>query len=112
MESAEKIAENEATFRDANEAIERRAQELDYDARIPFICECGDGYCREITRLSYDEYEQVRGEPTQFLVVPGHEAAAGSSGRVVRRADRFFIVEKIGAAGDIAAERDPRATAD
>jgi hypothetical protein len=112
MESAEKIAENEATFRDANEAIERRAQELEYDARVPFICECGDGSCREITRLSYAEYETVRADPAHFLVVPGHEAAAGSSGVVVERGERFLIVEKVGVAGEVAVDRDPRTPTD
>jgi hypothetical protein len=110
--SADEMAGNEAIFRDANEEIEGRARELEFPGRVPFICECGDPSCRVIVGLAYDEYEAVRAEPTHFFVVPGHEGVAGSSGTTVRRAERFVVVEKTGIAGDVAAERDRRSSAD
>jgi hypothetical protein len=110
--TAARIAENEAIFRDANEEIEGRARELEFPGRVPFICECGDTSCRLIVNLAHDEYEAVRADPTHFFVVPGHEHVAGPSGSVVRGGDRFVVVEKVGLAGEVAAERDRRTSSD
>jgi hypothetical protein len=107
--SAERIAANEATFRDANEWIEERARQLDFESPVPFLCECGEPQCREILRLTLSEYEAVRrAGGNRFFVVPGHERVAGASGVVHERNDTFFVVEKVGRAGEVAEERDPR----
>ena len=107
--SAERIAANEATFRDANERIQKRARELDFPDPVPFICECGDAQCREILRLTLEEYESVRrAGGASFFLVPGHEQAAGSSGIVRGQNDRFAVVELVGRAAEVADERDPR----
>jgi hypothetical protein len=107
--SAERMAANEATFREANERIQQRAQELEFSEPVPFLCECGEPGCREILRLTLGEYEQVRGGGgARFFVLPGHEDVAGSSGRVCERKDGFVVVEKVGKAAAVAEERDPR----
>jgi hypothetical protein len=103
------MAENEAIFRDANERIEGRARALEFEHPVPFLCECGDGYCRALLRLSLAEYETIRREPTHFLIAPEHEAVVRDSGRIVRRGDVFLVAEKTGRSGEIAMERDPRA---
>jgi hypothetical protein len=106
--SEARMAENEATFRDANEQIQRRARPLDFDERIPFLCECGEPTCQEIIRLTLDEYEGARAESTTFFVVPGHEKAAAPSADVVERSDNYLVIDKDGVAGEIAERRDPR----
>jgi hypothetical protein len=105
---AERIARNDATFRDANERIDEVAKSLDdyRDTLLPFLCECADLRCTEIVRLTGEEYEEVRREPTWFLTVPGHEE--GEATRVVDENDRYAVVEKLGAAAEVAAKLDRR----
>jgi hypothetical protein len=98
----ERIANNNLTFREANEKIRSKADE--YDApleRIPFLCECPLPGCLQIVRLTLDEYSGVRANPRYFLTVPGHEQAERPLGRVVSRQDGYVVVEKD---VDIAAE--------
>jgi hypothetical protein len=105
-ESERRAAENEAIFRDANEKVERRLGELTLvGGRAPFLCECEDMGCREMLRLEPAEYEAVRAHPRHFVMAPDHPFAHG---RIVERTDRFVVVEKIGEAGEIAEQLDPR----
>jgi hypothetical protein len=104
-----RIAENEARFRDANEHIEKAVLRLEADAAtLPFVCECGRPDCLETMRLTIDEYEQARDNPRCFICSPGHEIVGANLGRVLRETTKFVIVEKIGDAGAVAAQRDPR----
>jgi hypothetical protein len=65
----------------------------------------------EIVRLSVEEYEAIRGTPTDFLNVPGHEVAAGPYGELVERNHRYVVVRKKGAAAEIVKDLDPRTAA-
>ena len=104
----ERVARNEALFREANEGIQEAASTYDVLERIPFICECADGNCRELLVLSMDEYEEIRGNPRHFLIAPGHVRAAQGAAEIVADHGRYEIVEKTGYAGDIVEELDPR----
>jgi hypothetical protein len=109
-ETARRIAENESRFRDANEQIEAAVLRHEADAStLPFVCECGRPRCMRIIRLSVDEYERVRVDSRYFLCAPGHEIVGENIGRVIRENDTYVVFEKLGAAGEVAAERDPRA---
>jgi hypothetical protein len=91
----ERIARNNLTFREANEQISARAAE--YDApleRIPFLCECPRPDCTQIVRLTRDQYERVRKEPTYFLTADGHEEAEAAVADVVSREQGYVIVSK------------------
>jgi hypothetical protein len=90
-------------FRDVNERIESLHS---VGPRVEFICECADETCTEAVALSIDEYENVRRRPVRFVVLPGHDDERIE--RVVEQNDRYAVVEKFGAAGDSAIERDPR----
>ena len=106
----ERVAENEVTFRRANEEIEEVAEKLDESLTvrlIPFLCECADRRCTKIIRLSLREYEDVRANPRRFAILPGHEMTLEDE-QVIARSDRFTIVEKVGEGGRVAAESDPR----
>src|SRR4051794_29477195 len=106
--TAVRIAENQATFRDANEDIELTAEKMKlYGRPVPFICECPRVECTELIRLTLDEYEEVRADPTRFANAPGHEdvSVEAGVGVVVDRRDGYVVVEKIGVAGEIARER-------
>jgi hypothetical protein len=103
----ERIARNDSTFRAANEQIAGYAREHEFDDHVPFICECATESCVVVVDLSLAEYEEVRSSATRFFVAPGHE---GSEGHVSMLDDRgrYVLVEKLGRAGEIAADLDPR----
>ena len=101
----ERLAHNEATFRDANEEIRTTLDEHEFDAPLaPFICECSDPSCRALMRIPLETYRKVRSVPTRFILAAGHEDRRGAED-VVERHDGFVVVEKHGDAGDVAAER-------
>lgn len=104
----ERIATNNATFREANERISAAAGSYGIETPIPFICECSDPRCSEVIRLSLDEYEEVRANSRHFLNIPGHEAASKGLAVVVERRDGYSIVEKTGRAGEIVEGLDER----
>ncbi len=57
-----------------------------------FVCECSDSGCVEKVRLTRAEYADVRGFPTRFFLVPGHENEIVD--RVVELRSGFTIIEK------------------
>jgi hypothetical protein len=103
----QRVAKNEALFRKVNERIEEVNEELEGGGRSDFLCECGDDECTEPVSLTLAEYEEVRANPTHFVIAPGHDVIDVE--RVVRETDRFAVVQKFtGEAGRIAVESDPR----
>jgi hypothetical protein len=107
VSSTERAAENESAFREVNETLEKRAEELDLgNGRIPFLCECHDERCTHVVLLTRDEYEQVRAHPRTFVLSSGHQAPED---RVVRDGPDHVIVEKTGEQGPLVEQRDPRA---
>jgi hypothetical protein len=100
--SAERIARNDAIFRNANEGISEAAEAAEIEDRVPLICECADPACREIVQMSMQEYCEIREDPRLFWNVPGHEASAQGWAQVVERHDRYVVVLKVGPAGEVA----------
>jgi hypothetical protein len=108
--NADKLAANEALFRNVNERI------WETDARfgapgeesgryLEFLCECGMLDCVEKIELTAPEYESVRAEPDHFALAPGHDD--GSVESVLLETERFVIVEKFVAEG-LLESTDPR----
>jgi hypothetical protein len=110
--SEERIARNDAIFRDANEQIERAAKEHEVADHVPFLCECAEETCTEIVRLSLAEYEQVRSDPTHFVNAPGHHVPFAQAVQVIAQRDGYVIVEKLGRAAEVAEKLDPRTSDD
>jgi hypothetical protein len=110
--TAERVARNDARFRESNEQLAVVAGALDFgqDDVLPFLCECADVNCTTIIQLTGREYEAVRRHPARFVNAQGHEVNAQGWARVVDEFDRYTIVEKVGEAGEIAAELDPRSS--
>jgi hypothetical protein len=104
----ERIAKNDATFRDANERIGAAAEAYGVVTPAPFICECADPTCSKIVPLEIEQYEEIRANPRHFLNIPGHQAAAQGAAVVVAEREGYVIVEKIGHAGDVVESRDER----
>jgi hypothetical protein len=104
----QRLAENEAAFRDVNESLRYVAEQgMTVVQTMRLVCECGDGSCSEFLDVTVAEYEGTRAVPTHFLVRPGH--VAPDIERVVLENDRFAVVEKRpGEPAEIAIETDPR----
>jgi hypothetical protein len=95
--SAERIQKNNETFREANERISKRAQQLGADLdRIPFICECPVEECVEILHLTPAEYSEIRADPHRYMTANGHESRERPVGEVVERRDGYVVIEKRG----------------
>jgi hypothetical protein len=105
--SQERLAENQATFREANERIEAAADDMGLLEPVPFICECAARECTEIVRLTLTEYEDVRSNPRRFFNALGHErlSVEAGAGVVVETTPRYVLVDKVGVAGEVAQER-------
>jgi hypothetical protein len=109
----ERQARNEALIREVNERIERVAEEARLGAeleRFEFLCECGAGgdediACEERIEMTVTEYEEIRHQDDRFALVPGHESEDLED--VVRRTDRFVVVDKKPAAEPFV-DDDPR----
>jgi len=48
----ERVASNEASFRDINESVETEYAESDYAGLIGFLCECGHANCEEPIQMT------------------------------------------------------------
>jgi hypothetical protein len=100
----ERIAKNEAVFREVNERI---SDITDHEELIEFLCECSDMQCIAPVAMTRGEYERMRSESTWFFVVPGHSTDAVET--VVEEHTRFHIVQKrAGIPAAVAIETDPR----
>lgn len=104
-EAQERLARNEAFFRQVNERINDVA--VHSDNGYEFLCECADPACTERIALTTEDYEWVRAKPTRFVLARGHTAPEIE--HVVEREGDHVVVEKLGVAGRIATELNPRA---
>lgn len=102
-----RIARTESLFRHVNERIAETAERFDSD-ETEFLCECADANCHHRLELPLEKYEEVRGNPTTFVVADGHELPDHE--KVVERGDPYLVVRKVGRALKAAVRRtDPRA---
>jgi hypothetical protein len=102
----QRVARNEAIFREINEGIRRGRWPGEEDSISSFRCECASLGCTQMLALTFREYEHVREHPRRFLVMPGHERLDVEL--VVETRPTYLVVEKIGEAGEQAADDDPR----
>jgi hypothetical protein len=96
----ERIAYTEAWSRSLN--VRRADSAFGREAMAYFRCECWQHGCAEHIPLSNEDWTLVRAEPCRFAVAPDHVAQNFEA--VVKAFPRFWLVEKFGEAGEIAAE--------
>ena len=103
----ERLARNEALFRDVNERVLAIASAHGNDDHIyEFYCECSNGDCTFQLQATLAEYEAVRADSTHFIVAPQHEMPEIES--VIQRNERWWVVEKEGEPAELVDELDPR----
>jgi hypothetical protein len=106
-ERARKIGVNEAMFREVNERIEGLAESFGLgNQALDLICECGDVSCAHQIRMTGQEYETLRKEPTFFAVYPGHEIDDVED--IVDRRDGYDVIRKREDAARVARETHTR----
>jgi len=106
-ESQVRGARNQSLFREVNERVETlQAEWGDGAGAIDFCCECADTDCALPMAMTMKEYEALRAHPSRFAVLPAH--VFRDIEVIVARNDRFWIVEKIEDAAQVAATLDPR----
>lgn len=101
-----RVAQNESAFRDVNEGIEAGRGLTEATTAIRFVCECARLGCTELIELTPAAYRALRAHPRRFAVVPGHEVPEAEE--AVERVGGTLIVQKVGVAGAVAEDRDPR----
>jgi hypothetical protein len=107
--TSERIGKNEALFREVNERIKEVSRAhfaLGPNDLAEFVCECSSEECHQPVQMTRAEYEEVRNDPSHFLVAPGH-VANGEVERKVAETERFWVVAKEAGARRIAVEEDP-----
>src|ERR687886_513456 len=74
----QRLARNEAVFRDINERVRHADYSLGVgeQGRQEFLCECASADCSVRIVLSLAEYDDVRRSPLRFVVAPGHAEPA------------------------------------
>lgn len=105
-EVQQRTARNEAIFREINEGIRRGRWPGEEESITSFRCECASLGCTEMLALTFQTYERVRNHPRRFIVAPGHERLDVEV--VVDTQPTYFVVQKVGEAGETAEAADPR----
>ncbi len=104
----DRLAKNEALFREVNERIAESAQRFE-STTTEFVCECSDAACTHRVEAELDTYEEVRADGARFLLAQGHGDARIE--RVVRKRRGYDIVEKFDArVAAVVRSLDPRAS--
>ena len=101
----ERAARNQSLFREVNERVAVLNQT--FEQLTPFgswACECALTDCLEQIPMTLGEYEALREHPARFAVLPSEDHVFPEVERVVEKTARYWVVEKVGTAGEVAAE--------
>ena len=105
-EREQRLAQNEALFREVNERVETLAHQLGPNVPYEFLCECANAECTFRLTLPLKVYESVRADPQQFVVLPLHYTPEVED--LVLKEDAYWVVRKTGEAGEYVEQLDPR----
>ncbi len=95
-------ARMQALLREVNQNIRSVNDTFGPPTTIQLLCECGNG-CFALITMTPGEYEQLRANPTQFLVEPSHHRPEVD--RVVAEQEGWLTVEAVGIAAEIVRRR-------
>jgi len=100
------MAQNEALFREVNERVSEIATDMSPAASYEYLCECANSDCTFRIELTHAEYEGVRSDPRQFVVLPSHFTPEIEE--LVAEHPSHWLVRKTGEAGEYVEHLDPR----
>jgi hypothetical protein len=102
----ERLALNQALFRDVNARIQKLGTVFEgASGTESYACECADLGCTARIDLSRAEYEDVRRDARRFFVAPSSDHVFPDVEAIVERGDRYWVVEKLGVAAEVVRER-------
>lgn len=103
---AARTAQNESLFREVNERVKELNTAFDALSRhAEWICECGNTECLAPVQMTHEEYDAVRARGSDcFLVKPDEAHVRPEVENIVERHERYWVVQKIGLAAEIAEE--------
>jgi hypothetical protein len=101
-----RLAQNEALFREVNERVNDLTADHGAASVHEYLCECANADCTFRVRLEPSDYEAVRSDPRQFLVLPLHYTPEIAT--LVSEHEWYWVVRKSGEAGDYVEHLDPR----
>lgn len=100
---------NQALFRSVNERLEQLNEGFrEFAAYGSWMCECVRADCNEMIEMTLGEYEEVRRHPDRFAVVPDAGHVDPELEEVVDAGERYWTIEKIGSAAEVAHRLDER----
>jgi hypothetical protein len=93
MDRADRLNENQQTFKLANERLESAvAERVEPDQRVPFLCECADETCMGQVDLTLADYGAIRARGDYFLMLSNHRLSPGE--QIVEHRDGYDISQK------------------
>ena len=115
-DAIDRNADTQNLYREVNERVAEvnsrfasKAGASDQVDLIEIFCECGhQSPCEGRVNVTPATYERVRGDPTLFMLLPGHGEASVEN--VIERGDGYVIARNFGRAAAIARANDPRRT--
>jgi hypothetical protein len=108
-ERERRIGLNEALFREVNERLRGVNEAFGrLTNRAELLCECGRADCTQRISMTTDEYDEVRSQPDQFAVAPGHEDPTDVEWVAEAREGWHLVRKRPGAPAELASQTDPR----
>jgi hypothetical protein len=98
-------ATSESLFREVNEHL-RAGAGADPGELGAFVCECADVSCAAVLTIPLADYERVRQHGARFVVAADDSHVDTTLERVVERHPDYWVVEKLGPAGNLAKTLD------
>ena len=93
MDRADRLKENQETFKLANDRLENVvADRLSRADHVPFLCECADSTCMATVELTLEDYSAIRAHARHFLMLPEHLRSPGEC--IVERRTDYEVTEK------------------
>jgi len=103
MDDEVRAGEVESLFREVNERVRELNERLEPLVNYgSWACECADPTCLVRIDMTQAEYAELREQATHFAIAPAEQHFDPAVETLVRKADRFWIVEKQGDAAQIA----------
>jgi len=102
----ERLAENEAMFRTANERMAEWEEHRINEAEELYFCECADDDCREKVSLRKADYERVRSNSRHFVIARDHEIPDVET--VISKHEGWAVIEKNPEVTETVESLDPR----
>jgi hypothetical protein len=103
VDSEQRVGEVETLFREVNERVRELNETLEPLVEYgSWACECADPTCLERIDMTRAEYAELREQPTHFATSPDEKHFDPAVETLVRKTDRFWVVEKRGEAATVA----------